>query len=86
MKPTIDLNNLELIPASEVPSRSSGWVKPLLDKVPEGQAVVLPEDLSQYATIQAALRRWKNQGKYANYAIHKKGTQMYVVHLSIGDK
>ena len=85
MKPKIDLNNLEFIPASQVPKRSRSWVRELLEKVPQGQAVVLKEDSSQYATIQNALRRFKKEGEFGTYEVHKHCDKMYVVNLSIGE-
>lgn len=78
----IDLKQLKRIPVEEVPT--SKWTKwdDVFSSIPEGEALVVPNESAHPVSIREAIRRRKKKGKYLNYSVVMSGKNSYIVHSS----
>jgi len=82
---SLDINNLKIIDASEVPAgmRRTKWDE-VFDVIKEGKALVLDPTKVSHTSVRQALRKRQEKGLYKNYYVSMKGPKgakkIYVVH------
>ena len=75
----IDLNNLTIIPDSEVPeaTRKTVWNR-VFEQIPKNQALVLEKDFVMRA--RQSLHNWQKKGKFTDLVMVQRDYKGFIFH------
>jgi hypothetical protein len=70
----LDFENLNIIPASEIPPKSKVHTpyQELLRQIGKGQALILSENEVSIATASAAVRRMRKQNEFKKFTVTQR--------------